>query len=154
MSALAAYTEWRHERKCYFELYQDSIRAVGKSAFGHFETNLALSTLDPNFDRLWVFRRLLYVGAMVFIIGSIGLLISVNAPDKLPFDHPVSLFGMFTFMGVALIVFNSRKVEIARFRSVAGVPMLDVGRAGKQSGEFDAFVSAIVEQIVSADANP
>jgi hypothetical protein len=49
--------------------------------------------------------------------------------------------------GAVLAIINVRKVEMARFRSVAGLPMLDIARAGKGSTEFDRFISALVDQI-------
>jgi hypothetical protein len=152
MSPIATYSERRYERQCDFELHPGSIRAVGKTQLGYFETSIVLSTLDPNFERIWVFRRLLYVGAMVFVIGLIGLWLAVTIPQNLPFDHPAAYFGLLTLAGAALILCNFRTVELASFRSVGGTPRLAIGRAGDQSGEFDTFVSTLVEQIVSANA--
>jgi len=152
MSPIATYREWRYERKCDFELYPDSIRAAGRAAFGHFESTITLSSLDPNFDRLWVPRRLLYSSLFVFLIGLVGLGIVVYGVNHGSFDYLAGFFGLLVLIGFAMALFNRRKVELVRFRSVAGVPMLDVARAGKRSGEFDAFVSALVKQIVSAEA--
>ena len=60
--------------------------------------------------------------------------------------------GLSTLLGFAMVLIKRRQIELVRFRSVAGVPMLDIARAGEQSDQFDAFVSAIVERVVATKA--
>ena len=152
MDPLATYREWRVERKCDFELYLDSIRVVGRTSRGHFETKLPLTILDPNFERLWVFGTLFYAGVMLFLIALIALGMVVFGRNPESFAPPAPLIFFITLSGFALAIFNSRKVELVRFRSVVGVPMLDVVRVTKQSAEFDAFISRLIESIDRAKA--
>jgi hypothetical protein len=152
MAPIATYREWRLERKCEFELYPDSIRAAGKVALGRFEVTIPLSTLDPNLERLWIFSRLFYSSAVLFVVGLVALGIVVIGLNNGTFDSRASFWGSSALMGFVMLLFSSRKVEMAMFRSVAGVPRLSIARSGKQPGEFDSFVAKLVEQIVANNA--
>jgi hypothetical protein len=152
MVPLAIYRECRLERECVFELYPDAIRAAGRVARGKFETTIALSTLDPSFDRLWVFSQLFYSSALGFMVGLVALGLVVIGLNHGTFDSLAGFWSFITLSGFAMALFNGRKVELVSFRSVAGVPLLAIARTGKRSGKFDAFVSNLVEQIVSSKA--
>ena len=152
MSPIATYREWRLDRKCDFELYPDSIRAAGRNVRGKFETTIALSTLDPNFDRMWIFNSLFYASAFIFMVSVVALWIVTIGLNHETFDSLSGWIGTLTLVGFALAIINGRKVELVRFNSVAGVPRLDIARARQRSEEFDPFVSAVVERIVSSKA--
>jgi hypothetical protein len=147
---IATYREWRMDRKCEFELYPDSIRAAGRVPRGKFETTIALSKLDPSFDRLWIFSSLFYSGVFAFVGGLVALGIIVVGLNHQTLDSLTVPIGLFTLFGFGMAMFSGRKIELVLFRSAAGVPMLAIARAARRSDEFDAFVSAVVEGIVSA----
>src|SRR5262249_2307402 len=130
ISPIATYREWRMDRKCDFELYPDSIRAAGRHAFGKFETTITLTTLDPNFDRLWVFGSPFYSGAFLFVAGLISLGIVVIGLNRETLDRFTSFVGLCTVVGFVMVLANCRKIELVRFRSEAGFPWLVIGRAG------------------------
>jgi hypothetical protein len=138
------------DRKCVFELYPDRVRAVGRVATGKFETTIALGTLDPNFERLWVFSTLFYSGVFMCLIGFVGLAVVLIGINHGKFDTLAGGIGAFALLGIVQGLICGRKIELVRFRSHAGVPMLAIARVRKLSGDFDAFVAAIVEQIASA----
>ena len=113
-----------------------------------------LNTLNPNFDRLWVFGSPFYAGAVVFLVGLIILGVITIGLNRETLDRITSIAGLSAVLGFAMVLANCRKIEYVLFRSEAGVPLLAIARAGKQTHEFDAFVSAIVERIISAEAGP
>ena len=152
MAPIATYREWRLERKCDFELYPDSIHAAGRVALGKFETTIALSTLDPSFERLWVFGQLFYSSMLGFLVGLVALGIIVIGLNQGTFDARSGFWGLFTLAGFAMVLYSGRKVELVSFRSVAGVPRLAIARTHKRPGEFDSFVSNLVAQIVATKA--
>jgi hypothetical protein len=153
MSPIATYREWRLDRKCDFELYPDSIRAAGRNARGKFEITITLSTLDPNCDRMWIYNSLFYASAILFMVGIVTLWTVVIGFNDGTFNSLSHLIGTLTLGGFTLAITNSRKVELVRFNSVAGVPRLDIARTRNGSEEFDPFVSAVVERIVSSKAS-
>jgi hypothetical protein len=152
MSPIATYRERRWERECDFELYSDLVRASGKATLGNFETTITLSTLDPNFERLWVHGRLFYSGVFLFLTGLIILGVVVIGLNRETLDRFTGTVGLSTVFGFAMVLANRRKIELVRFRSDAGVPLLAIARTRNQTDKFDAFVSAIVERIVSSKA--
>lgn len=77
---LATYQERRFERKCDFELYPDTIHVAGRVGYGRFEATIPLNTLEANFDRLWVYRRLFYAGAFACLFGLVCLAVVIFAP--------------------------------------------------------------------------
>jgi hypothetical protein len=147
MHPIATYRESRFDRECDFELYPDSIRAAGRTSRGKFETTITLSTLDPNFDRMWLFSSVFYVCAFLFMVGVVTLLFVVIGRNDGTFDSLSGWIGALTVVSFVGAIANARKVELLRFNSDAGVPRLDIARVGKQSKELDRFVSALVERI-------
>jgi hypothetical protein len=54
MAPIALYETSHPSVRLRFELYPDSIRAVGSRAGTEFDTTLSLVRLDRRFERLWV----------------------------------------------------------------------------------------------------
>jgi hypothetical protein len=133
-------------------LYADSIRASGKTALGNFETTIRLSTLDPEFERLWVFGSPFYSGAFLFLAGLITLGIVFIGLGRETLDRFTGTVALSTVLGFATVLVNRRKIELVRFRSDAGVPLLGIARAGNQADKFDAFVSSVIERIECSKA--
>jgi hypothetical protein len=154
MPPIATYRESRFHRKCEFELYSDSIRAFGRARDAEFDTTIKLNTLNPNFDRLWVHNELWFSYIFfsgVSLVGLLVLTVGLNRRMSDPFTSAVAALGVFCF---TLVLAFARRREVARFRSDTGVPLLEIGRAGKQSAQFDSFVSAGAERVAAVKVTP
>jgi hypothetical protein len=73
-----------------------------------------------------------------------------------PVVTPLVLVGLVGASGLALALWNSRRAheravpftrEVARFRTDAGLAILDIPRDLEGSGDFERFVGRVVEQI-------
>ncbi len=154
MPPIATYHESRFNRNCAFELNSDSIRVFGKFLNNSFDSTIKLNTLDPTFERLWLHNELLFSYILFFGVSLVALLVltvGLNRKMSDPLSVAVTGLGVCCF---ALALASVRKREVARFRSDTGVPLLEIGRAGKQSAEFDSFVSAVAERVEAAKVTP
>ena len=59
----------------------------------------------------------------------------------------IGLFGVVAVGGVLLAISTCRRLEWASFRNAAGADALMIARAGPNRGEFESFVSAVVNAI-------
>jgi hypothetical protein len=149
LEPIAIYRESSFERRCRFDLHEDSIRVVGTTFTGKFETTIPLTRLHPQFARQWQYPGLIWSGFFLFIIGCVWLLVILITHDG-SLAPPAGPIGCITGVGLAMILFNLRKTEFVVFSSDAGVPSLAIGRIGKENATFDAFVTRLVGQIRTA----
>ena len=154
MPPIATYHESRFNRNCEFELYSDSIRVFGRNGYVKFDTTFKLSQLDPNLERLWIHQPAAIVFGLFFMFGLVALwvfAVGLNRGLSDPMSVAAGADAVFFFV---LALATGRMIELARFRSDAGVPLLDIGRAGKRRAEFDGFVSAVAERVAAAKVTP
>jgi hypothetical protein len=150
------YEAQRLQAKHRFELFTDVIRVHGSALEGDFDSTIPLVQLDPTYARFRVYSGSFYVGIWIFLLGIMALLVVVMVTllqEAKGFPvKPMSLAGGLAAFGLALILVNSRKVELAQFRSEAGVSMLVISRVAKGAGDFDEFLPLLVNQIHLARA--
>jgi hypothetical protein len=158
MIPIAVYQARLPNAKLQFELYEDSIRAVGSRAGVDFDTTLALTRLENRPERLWVHSILFYVGFLLVMIAAVVLMAFVTFAEMQ--DRPPSLVkpygfvGGFGAVGLILALVNSRKIEHARFRNDAGMPVLDIPRNRGKSEDFGQFVDLLIERISKVRREP
>lgn len=51
------------------------------------------------------------------------------------------------FVGSVIILKTFRKIEFTQFQSKAGIPMLDVAKAGPEQAQYHQFVQLLIDQI-------
>jgi hypothetical protein len=65
---------------------------------------IALSTLDPNFERLWDFSQLFYSSALGFLVGLVAPGIVVIGLNDGTFDNRAGFWGFVTLAGFGMVV--------------------------------------------------
>jgi hypothetical protein len=148
---LATYKEVRFDGKRLFELNTDSIRVAGSTTFqSSVDTTIPLNRIDPRVARLQIRHSAFWGGLIVAVVGFIAyeVLVSGFGLDRFA-KAPGLLLGL-GLVGVALCLATARKTEFAQFESDAGVPVLNIARAGPERHDFDAFVRQVLEQICKA----
>jgi hypothetical protein len=108
------------------------------------------SKLDPDFERLWAHQNSAVFFGLFFMGGLVALWVFAVGLGRGLSDPLAIGAGAFAVTNFVVALATGRMIEFARFRSDAGVPLLGIGRAGKQREEFARFVSAVVERIAAA----
>jgi hypothetical protein len=150
MEPIAKYREEWSGRRCTFELFADEVRVRGQTPGSEFETTVPLASLQPRFERVWVYTYWFYSGIFVFLLGIVGLGVVSFGLWKVVGNEGWELSGFFVGGGALIALWNARKVEVIRFLTDAAVPALEVVRAGKQEAEFDQFITLLLEHIKKA----
>jgi hypothetical protein len=135
-------------------LYPDSIRVSGNTRLAKFDTTIRLGTLEPNFERIWFHQNSAYIFGLLFVVGLVALwvlAVGLNRGLSDPLSVAAGAFALTSFL-FALVA--GQRIELVRFRSHAGVPLLDVARAGKRKSEFDGFVSTLAERVAAENVTP
>jgi hypothetical protein len=152
VTPIATYQEsWVNVRRR-FELFADRVRVTGvATGQGKFDATIPLQGVRPEVARLWVHSALFYVAVAITGLAFVAFLVVALVADfvhggTLP-PRAAAWTGGGIFVGLVLALATHRQIELANFCSEAGLVVLQVGRAGKQAGEFDQFVAAIVERI-------
>ena len=134
-----------------YELAPPVLRAKGRrSLAGDFDVSIELSELSPHYERLRIPRPLLKPGAW---IAAVGLVVTVLFGEVPPFpSYPYLSWIAVSILiaGFAMCLLSLKKVQAVQFRSPAGVGMLIVFDSGPQRSQFEPFVEAVREAIVSA----
>ena len=151
MHPIATYEEARYDGKRIFELFADRLVFRGKQALGtdvHGEVSLA--ELNPVFDRVGVRNPHFYSGST--ISGGCGLfIIFMTSGFHYEFlSDPVLIAVAFGFCGLIVMAATYRKTQFSVFRTLAGVPAVDIAQNEKQANECAQFVQKLVDQIKAA----
>ena len=146
--ALASYREVRFDGKRHFELFADSIRIRGTVTLrSDIDTTIPLAEVQPRIARLRI-RNSVFWGGLWLAVGGFTVSTILIAGFRFdPFTITPGLPGIMGMAGLALCVATFRKVEFAQFESRAGVPILDVAKAGPDRKSYDEFVSKIQERV-------
>ena len=126
-----------------YELRENLIVVSGTTTGGsNFEAQIEYSDLNPIPERIWVRSPMVWGGlALVSMATLILIAFAVfQSQDKsffVGFAYTIALIGLI------LALASLKRIEIARFKSTAGVTSLDVIRAGKQKAQFDSFVEEL-----------
>jgi hypothetical protein len=150
MNRIAVYDARRPFTRVRFELYEDSVRASGSRNGLEFDTTIPLARISSQSERFWVYGLYYYVGFFVVLIAVALLLAFVALIDHdrpTPLARPYSLIGGLGVVGLVLVFMNSRKIEYARFRNDAGVPVLDIPRNRGDAEEFIGFTGLLAQAV-------
>ena len=136
------------------ELHADSVRVTGTRNFAEFDVTLPLARLDPQFDRIWVYDALLYVGSIILMLAVALLLAVVTIVQVQDLRGSVgrvfTVAGIFGAIGLGLALLNRHKIEHAVFKLDVGTPVLAIPLDRKRPVEFVQFVNLLVERIRDA----
>ena len=130
-----------------FELRSDSIHVSGSQFNGTtFELELPYRELSPLPEKMKVYSPILKIGFWTTLIGILGIVIASVGQ----FNDEKPLFAMAygpACIGFIMILLSLRKLEMIRFKSVAGVPALDIIKCGKFKSDYDSFVDELQKRI-------
>lgn len=133
-------------KRCY-ELRDTAIFASGTTSSGsRFEVSIDYSDLNPNPERIWLRSPLLWggvgvVGISIVLLTALGVF---QAQDK---AFLTGYAYVMAFTGVILMLMSLRKIEMVRFKSLSGVPSLDVFKVGPMKAHFDTFIYELQSRI-------
>src|SRR5262249_12666342 len=128
-----------------------SIRVSGSRTLqSNVDTTIPLSRIDPRVIRLHIRHPAFWWGFGGALVSFIACEVLVSGFKLSPFESAFGLLFGVGLSGVALCLATLRKTEFARFESDAGVPVLDIARAGPDRERFDDFVNRLLEQIRAA----
>ncbi len=134
--------------KRYYEMRETTLVARGSNMISkQYEAELRYADLDPVYERLWIRTPILTTGIWLCIGGAIGYVLVAQIQSL---QHLVALFITFMVGGLLCLLLGVRRIELVRFKSKAGVGLLDVVKAGPRKSEFEEFVAALQARIKGA----
>ena len=148
METIATYSEVRFEGSRTFTLLPDKIMIRGKHSLqSEFETDIPLTTLNPNPGKLRIRNPNFTSGMWLAIASFIGCSILIRGFHMTFATFAPDLLAFLGITGVMFMLATYRKVEFVRFKNDGGIVILDIARAGKNAGQFDSFIDALTQQI-------
>jgi hypothetical protein len=147
------YTDRLFPGKRAYELRDKTIFASGTTSNGSkFEVTLEYAELNPTPERIWTRSPLFWLGITIVSMasGSIFALSVFQAEDK---DFLLAMAYVFGVIGLVLVAASFRQIEIARFKFLAGIPALDICRAGPAKAQFDTFLTELKGRIEAQKPN-
>jgi hypothetical protein len=135
-----------------FELGADHVRYSGSQRFGAIvEQRVPLSQLQPDPARMFLRDKsvesavawLVFIG--IIVVAAVPFFRGLDRVDPERWAH--FLWGLFfvVIVGVVLFAALAKRIEHAVFYSHAGVPVLSIGRRGKDAGEFESFIASVAQ---------
>lgn len=150
MSAIARYSERRHEGRRDFTLLPDRIEIKGKEYLGaDYETTVLLKTLAPEIDRMRTRSKTFTAGLWLFLVPAIVAFILVQGFAQPALSGVSSMLLALAFCGAFVILATLKKEAYAVFKSTSGVATLSIAKEGNERERFDDFVVAVQRQIMS-----
>ncbi|MCC7424974.1 MAG: hypothetical protein IT428_32280 [Planctomycetaceae bacterium] len=142
------YRETSERTRRRFELFADRIVVHFKSIHSDGETTIRLDELNPESDRIRV-RPLkpIRISFFILFIGVLGLIASYVRPELNRHYNLGVQSLVLVFAPLFLLIKFGAKVEYVRFKTKAGVVVLDVGRSGPDKRQFDSFVTELRDRI-------
>ena len=120
---------------------------VGKA---QFESKLALRSLDPDFDRLWLRSPLLLPMCFFALVGIFGSMVLGEFSQKPGISWAHGLCLTLGFVGILFSLLSARRIPAARFKNTTGIAVLDIFEAGPRKREFEAFIATLQAHIREA----
>jgi len=144
------YAEQRFDGKRTFQLFADRVVIRGIETFSSaYEQTVRLESLRPEFDRTW-YRSPSFMSGLKLAGGSfiaVSVLHSGFGMSVGSYLGGLAAIGVIT--GLLLAFATRQRVEFTVFKTQAGADALSVGRAGKQTADYDAFIQRLIQQIQS-----
>jgi hypothetical protein len=138
-----------------YDLDEDTVSVRGDIPLqGRFEVTIALSDLDPRFERIWIRSQFFAVGMWFFAIGLIAYLIETTMVGMDGWGTACLFTLMWAFIGAVLLGVGLKKYQIGRFKTKAGVPAIDVFEEGPMKSTFPSFLSELVNRISPKKKEP
>ena len=152
MKPSATYAETRLEGRRSFVLLPDRLVMTSRGLAGEMDLSFELAMLSPMVSRLRLRSRYFRLGFLLLILPWLFAAMAAVAFQSATFTHLVVLPAGISFVGLIMAAVSARRIEYARFTSLAGVATVDIARAGAESAHFDVFVDALTKQIQLARA--
>lgn len=131
-----------------YELDDSTVKVRGDIPLkGDFEIKITLRDLDPQYERLWIRSHFLVVGMWFFAIGILAYVVETAFVGMDGWGSACLFTLMWAFIGVVLVLVGKKKHQIARFKTRAGVPTVDVFEDGPMKVDFQGFVDELVARI-------
>lgn len=148
MQPLRTYRERLIQVRRRFVLYPDRVDIEARWLLkGRFESSVRLGALDPQY-RSFHIRNRLFKPAMLVLLAGLAITLFAGDVEQLRAMAPFPVLGVvLTLAGVVLSWVTARRIPFVVFPSRQGGPGLDIGCAGPDRGQFDAFVGAVQKRI-------
>lgn len=133
-----------------YELLEESISTTGASTLGAtFETEIPYTDFKAKPEKLKILAPTFWSGIYI-LSGGTAMITAVGIFQSQDKAFLTGLASAISFVGLFIVGIAFRKIELVRFRSKAGFPLLDIIKAGPLKGEFDSFVSELSARIQKA----
>lgn len=148
MEPIATYHERLPQVRRRFELYPDRIVIRARWLWrGEFENSVPLSTLDPRHSSFYIRNKLFKPSMLVLSVG-LAIALLTGSLEDLRALSPLTVLGMaIALVGLVLTWLTSRRIRFVRFPAREGKAGVDIGCAGREKSQFDAFVSQVQRRI-------
>lgn len=130
-----------------YELLDAAVHVSGTTSGGsRFEAQIDYAELNPTPEKIWLRSPLMWGGIAITSMATISLtaLGVFQSQDK---EFLTGLAYAMAFIGLFVALISLKKIELARFKSRAGVASLDIFRSGPDKLQFDAFVTELKNRI-------
>lgn len=149
-SDLEAYNEVRFDGKRRFELADGRVLISANLIMGpSYETQVGYDLMDPAVSVVREHYKLFWPAVVGIPLFAIITFVMVDSLGFQMFDFLPGLFLGLTIISFVVATITRRPIEYARFCTSAGIPILDIGRAGPDRDKFDQYIASIMERIES-----
>jgi hypothetical protein len=148
MDPIATYHERLLQVGRRFELYPDRIVIRARWLWrGTFENTVPLAKLDPRYRSFHIRNKWFKPSMLVLSVGIAIALLSGDL-DALRALEPLPVLGVtVALVGLALSWLTVRRIRFVHFPARDGGKGLDIGCAGREKAQFDAFVKEVQRRI-------
>jgi len=130
-----------------YELHEDCISTEGVNPLGSsFETEISYADFKAKPEKLKILAPTFWAGIYI-VSGGTAMLTLVGIFQSQDKGFLTGLSYAIIFVGLVMAGIAFRKIELVRFRSKAGFPLLDIIKAGPLKNEFDGFISELSARI-------
>lgn len=151
MEAIANYSDKSHAGVRSYVLYPDHIVVVHRDTVrGTAESRIRLRELNPDYEKIAVRTVMLWAGVWILIVSSLIYWALIELTRLDPFGRFAGFFLTMALVGVFVAAVGLRRERLVRFRSMGGVPALEVFREGPKKMDFDVFVAHLEAAIRQA----
>jgi hypothetical protein len=131
-----------------FTLYPEQVIVNSTFSLGNkSEVPVTLADLRPQYAKSWLRTRHFRLAIFALVMCSPVIIVPF-------FSSPTPKLQILFFSVYAIAIFyllaSLRRIEFASFRNHSGVILLDIGRVGPDSNQYEEFVSLLVQRIQSS----
>jgi hypothetical protein len=130
-----------------YQIAGDSLVISRTRSFADFRAKILLSSLNSEYESLWVMRPLIWVGASLSAVGVVGSIIVGESSQIRNWWFFVWLFAIFAVLGGVITLFSLRRIKIVRFLYLGGTPAVDIIHGQSSKIAFEEFITEVQSSI-------